>query len=743
MLVLRALGAELGDCDGRGDPLRGLTATRLNVAIRERKRELWSRVLEPVIVAWEGRLPPVTVRLSATGPGRVRSSCQRGEPMVVVALEGGVEDYRTVTRSPPQVLATETIGRSRFELCLLPGVAETITPLPPGRHRLRIEFRGSVGEGTLISAPRRCWPSRFRNDPEATDACSLKHEEAGRATQADTGSPPGELADLMGGRVGRAWGVFAPLYALRSERDWGVGDLADLETLLEWVAGQRGDLVATLPLLAGYLDRPSEPAPYRPISRLFWNELYLAVDQIPEWERCAPARDLWNSEEVQARVRRLRMEPTVDYQEVMALKRSVLERLARCFFESGEPSRAEAFAAYKRSQPHVEDYADFRARSETVGTDWRKWPTSSRSKRTKTLFEGDSATHYHLYCQWQMDQQLTHLSEGRDHRVRTAPIPDDGSRETPGLGLAPCRSSRGLLLDLPLGVHPGGYDTWKWPGLFSMDMSCGAPPDEFFARGQDWSVPPLHPRQIREQGHSYFSECLRNHMRHARCLRMDHVMALHRLYWVPEGMEPAEGVYVEYPRDELYAILCLESQRHRVAVAGEDLGTVPAGVRSAMRRHGLLRTWVLQASLRPRAASPLGRVPARAVALTSTHDMFPLAGFARGDDITSRVKLGQLEYERACRELVTRDHAVARLRAFLSASDSGETGLLRAVLAWLACGPSEMVVINLEDLLLETRPQNVPGTGWESGNWQRKLAVNLECLFAAGGIVGRKERISR
>ena len=145
----------------------------------------------------------------------------------------------------------------------------------------------------------------------------------------------------MAGRAGRAWGVFAPLYALRSERDWGVGDLADLEALLGWVTGQGGTVVATLPLLASFLGRPFEPAPYRPVSRLFWNEFYLAVDRIPEWERCMPARELWGSGGVQARLRRLRAEAMVDYREVMALKRSVLEELARCFFESRDPGRDE------------------------------------------------------------------------------------------------------------------------------------------------------------------------------------------------------------------------------------------------------------------------------------------------------------------------------------------------------------------------------------------------------------------
>ncbi len=226
-------------------------------------------------------------------------------------------------------------------------------------------------------------------------------------------------------------------------------------------------------------------------------------------------------------------------------------------------------------------------------------------------------------------------------------------------------------------------------------------------------------------------------MRHARYLRIDHVMSLHRLFWIPEGAEPADGVYVSYPADELYAVVCLESHRNRTMVVGEDLGTVPPGLRASMQRHGLSRTWVLQSSLRPRAARPVRPVPRHAAASLGTHDMFPFAGFLRGDDIAARVATGQLGREGARRESAARRRLVARLADSLpaaanrAAADAGwvteptapcEVELLQAAIEYMAASEAALVVVNLDDLLGETRAQNLPGTGAELDNWRHKTA---------------------
>ena len=200
---------------------------------------------------------------------------------------------------------------------------------------------------------------------------------------------------------------------------------------------------------------------------------------------------------------------------------------------------------------------------------WTKWPERLREG---TLLGGDyepEAEHYHLYDQWLAREQFQNLSAGARQR-----------------GLS-------LYLDFPLGVHGGGYDVWRGQAIFVREASSGAPPDELFGGGQDWHFPPLHPERLREQGYRYFIACLRHHLRHAGILRLDHVMGLHHLYWIPAGLPAAEGVYVRYRSEEFYAVLTLESRRSQSLIVGEDLGTVPGYVRRAMARHRIQRMYIL------------------------------------------------------------------------------------------------------------------------------------------------------
>ncbi len=263
--------------------------------------------------------------------------------------------------------------------------------------------------------------------------------------------------------AGRQWGVFAPVYALRSARDWGAGDLADLKALVEWTGEQGGSLVATLPLLAASFGEGADPSPYRPLTRLFWNEFFLAPEGVEEWQSCEPARRLWNSAGTQRLRDALRATDVVDYPAVMALKRTVIEELARCFFEHAGEARRRGYEGYLRDNPFARDYAAFRAAEDARGCLGHAGRATGRGWR-------QTAEQYHLYCQWQMDRQLAGLS---------------------GKGAA------GLLLDLPLGVHPDGFDVERWPELFATGMSTGAPPDMFFANGQDWTTPPLRPQEDR------------------------------------------------------------------------------------------------------------------------------------------------------------------------------------------------------------------------------------------------------
>ncbi|MBN1630324.1 MAG: 4-alpha-glucanotransferase [Thermoleophilia bacterium] len=658
--VLRALGVDLGGSPGAGEGMEAggdpKGEQRLRRAVELRKKQLNDRLVEPVLVAWDGVLPasasqPAGVHHAGFSGPAGRTDEQRPVRLTLV-LEGGSEDRR------------ETTWGGMWRGRLWPEC------LPFGYHRMLVEVGSQTAEAHVISAPRRCWRP---GDAAPPGAAAARSEPAGSA-------------------LGREWGLFAPLYGLRSERDRGAGDLAELQWLQERVDACGGGAVATLPLLASFLDRPFEPSPYRPVSRLFWNEFYLAVERIAEWGDCAEAHRQGGEAALQEEVGRLRAVGRVDYAGVMRVKRRLLEALCRCFFDRAGSERREAFVLFVRTQPEALAYASFRARVERGDSGGPAAPDATWA----ALSGLGERERYHLYCQWQMEEQLSRLS--------------------------------GLFLDLPVGVHPQGFDVDRWPDLFAPEMSVGAPPDSYFPWGQDWTSPPLDPQKAREQGHAYFARCLRHHMRHASYLRVDHVMSLHRLYWVPQGREPTDGVYVTYPAEELYAVLALESHRHGVRAAGEDLGMVPRGVRAAMRRHGLLGTWVLQGALKPRARRVIEPPPRHAVAYLGTHDMFPLAGFFRGDDIAAREMRGGLDEAEARRLRAARLRLIARLTEFLT----HETGtqvtespadILRALLLYLGASPAAMVVVNLNDLLLETEPQNVPGTAGADANWTKKVAV--------------------
>jgi len=545
-------------------------------------------------------------------------------------------------------------------------------PLPWGYHRLRLENQGQLRETQVISAP-------FRADGTSDES------------------------------AGRAWGVFLPLYALHSKRSWGAGDFTDLETLVDWVAPLGASVVGTLPLLAAFLDAPCDPSPYAPASRLFWNEFYIDVTRVPELSKCPAAQALLESAEVQAELELLRASPLIEYRRQMALKRRVLEALAQCFF-ADMAERHPVLQRFVKDHPQVEDYARFRATMERQGSPWPSWPPRLRDG---VLREGDydeRSRRYHLYVQWVAHEQMGVLTD-----------------KTKASGV-------GLYLDVPLGVHSYSYDVWRERSAFALDVSGGAPPDVVFTKGQNWGFPPLHPEAIREQAYRYVVAYLRHQLRYTSLLRIDHVMALHRLFWIPKGLEPREGVYVRYPADELYAIMNLESHRHRTAIVGENLGTVPAYVNSTMARHNVQQMYVMEYELNPRVREVLRPVPRGSVASLNTHDMPSFAAYWQGLDIEDRCERGLLNSRGAEIEQKSRRNLERALKRFLKRQRWLDSPLprpqdfLRGCLAFLSASPSQVVLVNVEDLWLETRPQNVPGTHDERQNWRRKARHSVEAL---------------
>lgn len=497
----------------------------------------------------------------------------------------------------------------------------------------------------------------------------------------------------------RQWGVFLPLYALSGEGGWGSGTFSDLKRLCEWTRKEGGHLVGTLPLLASFLDENFEPSPYSPVSRLFWDPFYLDVAALPEWKQSQTAQDLLESQKIQSELQQLRASGLVDYRKGMALKRQILEAVVKAFFEKGNPDRRKALAEFIRQNPLVEDYARFRAVSERFRKPWGEWPDRLKGG---VIQEGDydpAHFHYHLYTQWAADEQLKTIS--------------------------------GLYLDLPLGVNANGFDVWHERESFVPEVRSGAPPDAVFTKGQDWGFPPLHPENIRKERYRYFIAAIRHHLKYASVLRIDHVMQFHRLFWIPAPFDAKEGLYVRYREEEFYAILSLESHRHRTLIVGENLGTVPPEVNRAMERHGLHKMFVMQYEFMTHPHLPLKRPDSATVASLNTHDMPPFTAFWRGLDIEERLSFGLLKKEGAQMERKFRRYLDLRITRILKRKgwlSEEENGISKALLRFLGESRSRAVLVNLEDLWSETAPQNIPGTSREYPNWHRKARFSFEAF---------------
>jgi 4-alpha-glucanotransferase len=493
----------------------------------------------------------------------------------------------------------------------------------------------------------------------------------------------------------RRWGLFAPAHALYSQRDPDGADVAHLRQLGLWLA-ERGALTATLPMLAAFLDPPVEPSPYAPVSRLMWNEAYLDLRALPESRRVPGAAATPPPGE------RL-----IDWDRLAATRRARIASLADAFFAAPGDELAE-LERFLAANPRVGDYARFRAAGARLGRDWRRWPARLRDGDLRAGDADDEIWRRHAWAQWRMSQQMGALRD--ELRARGG----------------------GLYLDLPIGVHPDSYDAWREREDFLQRCSAGAPPDPLFGGGQDWGFPPPHPRGRQRGAHAYFRACLQLQLAHSACLRLDHVIGLQRTFCIPHGLGAKDGVFVRQPAEEVYAVLAIESHRHGCTIVGEDLGTVPLRTRHALRRHDLLSMHVVQFGIGgdPRQAL---RPPADSLATLNTHDMPTFPGFVLGTDIEDRCALGLLPRPQVAAEQAERRRALASLAGALGCStDTGE--LLERILAALARSEAALVIASLDDLLVETAPQNVPGTTTERPNWRRRLREPLESILASPTI---------
>lgn len=689
------------------DGLRALVAEFTSASPAHALHDLhvahWHQVLPPVVAIAEGdKTWSVLLRLPdtmTTQPLRWQVIEENGEH------HGGQTDSHAVPETGRIELDGKVFCERRLELALA---------LPAGYHRLSID--GLAGDTLVLSAPAHCYR------PEALQA---------------------------GGKV---WGPAVQLYALRSPRNWGIGDFSDLAQLTEQVAQQGAGIIGLNPLHALFAHNPAHTSPYSPSSRLQLNVLYIDVEAVDGFYQCESARQRVQSPEFQLRLVALRELPLVEHVGVAELKFEILELLYADFrtrhlveaipggpdADAGPAARdglGQAFLdfivergeALHRHALFEALQASFHAADESVWG-WPVWPEAYKDPSAPEVarFARDNAVRvqFHQYLQWQAARQLARVSERCE-----------------ALGTAV-----GLYLDLAVSVDRAGSDVWGQRDDFAPGATVGAPPDEFNPNGQGWGLPPLRPDRLRANQYRFFIETLRASMRGAGALRIDHVMGLMRLFWIPAGRTARDGAYVHYSLDEMLAIVALESQRNRCMVIGEDLGTVADAMRAALARFEVLSYRLLYFERHDDGSFKAPDVyPRDALVAISTHDLATLTGWWAGHDLRLRLQLGLFPNEQLFEKQLL-DRTQERVRLLLAVQHAGlltadavaEAGTasvlppraVEAIHAFVASAPSQVMMVQLEDVLGEVEQVNMPGTTSQHPNWCRKLPLELKAIDA-------------
>lgn len=660
-------------------------------AIHQHETVRWMRLVPPVVVVESGEplVVPISVPLDLDATwlewridfetGTRRKGATRLDKLTVLE-EGSAEDraYRRLALRLPD--------------------------LPLGYHTARMALdTGLSGELRLVVAPAHCY------------------------------EPP---AIAAGARV---WGIAAQLYALRSPRNWGMGDFGDLHELIRHAAPLGCGIVGLNPLHALMPADPAHISPYSPSNRQFLNVLYIAVEDVPDFAECEAARRRVAAEDFQATLHSLRATASVDYVGVAAAKFEILKLLYASFrtnhLEHGT-QRCQAFRSFVEMQGEalrlhaIYDALDVHLRLQGPQYwGWPSWPEDYRDPASAVVnrFARERAqdVEYFLYLQWLAAEQL------RDAQWT--------ARE---LGMA-----IGLYGDVAVGANSAGSETWSNRHLYRQGASVGAPPDALALKGQDWGIPPQDPNELRAQQYQPFIGLIRNNMRHVAALRLDHVMSLYRLWWVPRGLLSKDGTYVHYPLDDLIAIMALESERNQCLVIGEDLGTVPEAMTVAMEHYRAYHYKVLLFEQEPNGRfKPPDAYVQTALAVVTTHDLPTLRGWWEEGDLTLRDRLDLYPSEdfkaqaHAMRASERRELLLALVAENLwrwspdQPLPAYSQALSRAVHAYLGLSRANVAMIQVEDLIGMGDPVNVPGTNREYANWQRKVTQDSAEIFARSDV---------
>ena len=518
----------------------------------------------------------------------------------------------------------------------------------------------------------------------ATTGSPCTRRPGGRCACQPCGSGPSSRR-----RGGRSF----PLHALRTEHDRGVGTYADLGRLAQWTGQVGGALVGTLPLYPVYLEEPVDPSPYRPVTKLGLSELYIDPTGLPELEIAPVARRLLASDALRQEVEASRASRFVDHGPVMATLRSVLAPMAEALFTTSSDRRSELEA---RTAARVGRLRPIPVGVGRLGSQWTGWSAAEVAMAGRGT--DDDGEHFHLYVQWVAEQQLAAVST---------------------------RGGAGLYLDIPIGVHPSGFDPWRQRRAFA--TGGGGAPDAFFSGGQNWGFPPLHPEGLRDEGYRYLIAQMRQAFRHADAVRVDHIMGLDRLYWLPDGSDDGDGAYVQYRHEEMRAVVALEASRAGTAVVGASALRSRSG--GAVAGPTGCSTWMGPADSRHhhrRQSSPV--ISERSLASLGPDHLVHLSSAGAGWTSMIRNSRGGGPGNGRPGRTSAKANKLA-LQAALNLDGRGrgvDTGeLLGACLRHMAAGPSLLMLVDLEDLWLETEPQNRPGTR-AVPNWRLRAARTLE-----------------
>jgi len=674
----------------------------LREEVSGRQGGAWTTLIEPVIVRSVNEQPlrlPVYIPVPPDEEGRLRMSVsltdeqQHKEEYVIQGGGISVEEERWI-EGRRYIRTTFTMEKVRGI-----GYYEITVDCSHPEHVLAGGKRSLNRRGRVIISP---------------DSCYLQPEL----------------------QMGRAWGLSLSLYGLRSARNWGVGNFSDLDALAGWVGRLGGSFVGINPLHAIPNERPFGISPYSPVSRLYRNSLYIDVEKIPEVKNSEKAAGILTSGSFKKKLERLRGGELVEYEETASLQEKVLRYAFAFFYErhyrpntgrgkalrkyvSEEGAPLELFALYHALRDHMKKTYD--------ASDWRDWPPEYHDPRGEAVknFRSSHARKvlYYQYLQWIIEGQLRETSEKAGQR-----------------GMA-----MGIYQDLAVGADGGGSDVWSHQDTIASGIDVGAPPDDFSPNGQNWGFPPPVPGRMKETGYDLFIRTIRKNMQCSGAIRIDHVLGMFRLFWIPRGMTPGEGVYVRYPSEDLLRIIALESVRNRTAVIGEDLGTVGDNVRESLRRFGMLsyRLFYFERNYPdPSFVSP-ENYPEMALCSVATHDLPTLYGYWRGRDLEVRREQGVFDDAAFYRHMEERKRdktlilSALKDRGLLPEGISEEADqvpemtadLCTAVYRYLSLTPCKLVLVNLDDVIGAMDQQNMPGVFSEYPNWMRKIPLPLEDIM--------------